>query len=136
MFKSKIKNIIRSIFKREFNLNVNNQIKNNNYFISKNKVSNNKYKIKIITSYNDEYKEVGDKTKETLKKYAQIQGYDFENIVMPKTGRPYAWNKISILMNEIKKRNFEYSMWIDADAYFNNYDIDISSEIEQNKENL
>ena len=134
MFKSKIKNIIRSIFKREFNLNVNNQIKNNNYFISKNKVSNNKYKIKIITSYNDEYKEVGDKTKETFKKYAQIQGYDFENIIMPKTGRPYAWNKISILINEIKKRNFEYLMWIDADAFFNNYNIDISGEIEQDKE--
>ena len=50
MSKFKLKNLIRAIFKKEFKLNVNNQInnKNNNYIISENKISNKKYKIHEI----------------------------------------------------------------------------------------
>tara|TARA_B100001175_G_scaffold315109_1_gene325940 strand:- start:912 stop:1724 length:813 start_codon:yes stop_codon:yes gene_type:complete len=135
MSKFKLKNLIRAIFKKEFKLNVNDQINNNNnHNISEKKISDKKYKIKIITSYDEGYSEVGNKTKETFKKYAEIQGYNFENITMPNSGRPPAWNKIRILMDEMIKKEFEFLMWIDADAFFNNYDIDIANEIEQEKE--
>ncbi len=136
MSKFKLKNLIRAIFKKEFKLNVNDQIinNNNNYIISENKISNKKYKIKIITSYDEDFNKVGNKTKETFKKYAEIQGYNFQNITMPSTGRPPAWNKIRILMDEMIKKEFEFLMWIDADAFFNNYNIDIANEIEQEKE--
>ena len=129
MSKFKLKNLIRAIFKKEFKLNVNDQINNNNnHNISEKKISDKKYKIKIITSYDEGYSEVGNKTKETFKKYAEIQGYNFENITMPNSGRPPAWNKIRILMDEMIKKEFEFLMWIDADAFFNNYNIDIATD--------
>jgi len=134
MSKFKVKNLIRAIFKKEFNLSVNHQTKKNNFIFSENKILNRKYKIKIITSYNEDYSKLGNKTKETFKKYAEIQGYNFENVIIPDTGRPPAWSKIRILMDEMIKKEFEFLMWIDADAFFNNYNIDIANEIEQDKE--
>ena len=134
MSKFKLKNLIRALFKKEFKLNVNDQLSKKNYTSSEYKIPKKKYKIKIITSFDENFYEVGNKTKETFKKYAEINGYNFENIIMPKTGRPPAWNKIHILMEEMIKKKYEYLMWIDADAFFNNYNVDISSEIEEDKE--
>tara|TARA_B100000700_G_scaffold140250_1_gene156301 strand:- start:5475 stop:6281 length:807 start_codon:yes stop_codon:yes gene_type:complete len=134
MSKFKLKNLVRAVFKKEFKLNVNDQINKKNYILPEDKVSKRKYKIKIITSFDESFREVGNKTKETFKKYAKINDYNFEDIIMPKTGRPPAWNKIRILIEEMKKKKYEYLMWIDADAFFNNYNIDISNEIEEDKE--
>jgi|TARA_B110000114_G_scaffold178949_1_gene212685 hypothetical protein len=93
-----------------------------------------KYKIKIITSYDDKYKNIGDITSKTFKKYAEKYDYVFENVKMPKMDRPYAWSKINILLDEIQKNNFEYLLWVDADSYFNNYEKNISEIIDEKKE--
>ena len=104
MSKFKLKNLVRAVFKKEFKLNVNDQINKKNYILPEDKVSKRKYKIKIITSFDESFREVGNKTKETFKKYAKINDYNFEDIIMPKTGRPPAWNKIRILIEEMKKK--------------------------------
>ena len=93
-----------------------------------------KYKIKIVTSYDDKFKNIGDITSKTFKKYAAKYDYVFENVKMPKMDRPYAWNKIKILLDEIQKNNFEYLLWVDADSYFNIYEKNISEIIDEKKE--
>ncbi len=134
MPKFKLKKFFRAIFKKEFKLNVNDQLDKRNYFSPEYEISKKKYKIKIITSYDKNFYEIGNKTKETFKKYAETNGYNFENIAMPNTGRPPAWSKIHILIEEMIKKKHDYIMWIDADAFFNNYNTDIASEIEEDKE--
>ena len=93
-----------------------------------------KYKIKIVTSYDEKFKNIGDITSKTFEKYAKKYDYVFENVKMPKFDRPYAWNKIKILLDEIQKNNFEYLLWVDADSYFNIYEKNISEIIDEKKE--
>ena len=64
MSKLKLKNLIRALFKKEFKLNVNDQLSKKNYTSSEYKIPKKKYKIKIITSFDENFYEVGNKTKE------------------------------------------------------------------------
>lgn len=130
----KIAKYIKSIFNNEFQINIFKQQDKKSYLNLKNAENLKSYNIKIITSYDKNYSDIGDKTSTTLKKYAELHNYKFELVKMPKTGRPYAQNKIKILIDKIKENKFEYLLWIDADAFFNTFDINISEEIDDKSE--
>ena len=133
----RIKKIIRyfkSIFNKEFQIDIFKQQDKKNYLNIKKTENSKSYRIKLITSYDKNYCEIGDNTSGTIKKYAELYNYQFEVVKMPETGRPYAWNKIKILIDEIKKNKFDYLLWIDADAFFNNFSINISQEIDDKSE--
>ena len=129
----KIRIFLKKLFDSKFQINSKDQSNNNNYKVEERKNIPKKYKIKLVTSYDENFSEIGDKTSKTLKNYAEKFDYTFEKIDQMNLERPYAWNKIQILLNEMKNSNYDYILWIDADAYFNRYDIDIAEEIEKDK---
>ena len=134
MSRFKIRIFFKKLFDNKFRINSKDQSNHNDFKIEEKKHDEKKYKIKLVTSYDKNFEEIGDKTSKTLKNYADKFNYTFEKINHMNIERPYAWNKIQILLNEIKNSDFDYILWIDADAYFNRYDIDIAEEIEENKD--
>ena len=134
MSRFKIRIFFKKLFDNKFRINSKDQSNHNDFKIEEKKHDQKKYKIKLVTSYDKNFEEIGDKTSKTLKNYADKFNYTFEKINHMNIERPYAWNKIQILLNEIKNSDFDYILWIDADAYFNRYDIDIADEIEENKD--
>lgn len=52
--------------------------------------------------------------------YCKKNGYDFECKTQAYKERPAAWSKIQFLLENINK-GYEWIMWIDADAHFNNF---------------
>lgn len=71
--------------------------------------------IKIISTYDKNYKDLFDLTSPTVIKYAKKYGYSFEYYKVPETfERPSAWFKIKTIQENIKY--FDYLLWIDVDA--------------------
>tara|TARA_B100000700_G_scaffold153922_2_gene170842 strand:- start:2548 stop:3345 length:798 start_codon:yes stop_codon:yes gene_type:complete len=129
-----IKKFIKKYLKKEFSLDPSNQndkkIMYNKEIIKKSK----KYNIKFITCFDDKLQIIGEETSKTVKRYCDKFSYKFENIKVSNTERPPAWNKIKILKDQMLKNDSDFLMWIDADAFFNNFDIDINSQIEEDKD--
>jgi len=88
-------------------------------------------KLKIITSFDENYNEIGKFTTATMSNYAKKYNFEFESIPMDVTGRPQSWNKINLIQNEIKKNKNDYIMWIDADAFFSNEAENIASVLNE-----
>ncbi len=88
-------------------------------------------KLKIITSHDDSYNDIGNITKMTMSKYATKFNFDFEFKKMPVTGRAQTWNKIKLLKEELLKKNNDFIMWIDADAFFHNESENILSVLDK-----
>lgn len=86
-------------------------------------------KICVVTAYNDTMKELGDFTSSHNLVYCQNWGYDFrvytqdfEQLVHP------AWSKIIFVQDALK--DYEWVFWIDADAVFTNFSLDIERYIQ------
>ncbi len=133
MSRFKIRIFLKKLFESKFQINSSEQSNYNDYKVKEKKYIQKKFKIKLVTSYDKNFKEIGDKTSKTMKNYANKFGYTFERINRLDNERPYAWNKIKILLNEMENSIYDYIFWIDADAYFNRYDVDIANEIIENK---
>ena len=92
------------------------------------------YNLKIITSYDENFNEIGKITSKSIFEYSKKYNFDCEILKMPSTGRPQSWNKIKLIKDEISKKKNEFIMWIDADAFFAKQARNILSVIEDNKE--
>lgn len=92
------------------------------------------YKLKIITSYDENYNSVGNITSKTMSKYADRFNLEFEFLKMPSTGRVHTWNKIKSIKDEILKNKNDFIMWLDADAFFTNDAENIISVLNDNDE--
>ena len=90
--------------------------------------------LKIVTSHDDNYKDIGNITTKSMHKYADKFNLKFEFLDMPDTGRVQTWNKILQIKNEILKRENDYIMWVDADAFFPNDAENILSIIDDKYE--
>ena len=76
-------------------------------------------KIAIIMHYDRQVAQFGDISSEINKMYCLKHGYSFitSNEITYKN-RPVVWERFPILLKHIK--NFDYVVWIDADAFFYN----------------
>ena len=90
--------------------------------------------LKIVTSHDDNYKDIGNITTKSMHKYADKFNLNFEFLDMPDSGRVQTWNKILQIKNEILKRENDYIMWVDADAFFPNDAKNILSVIDNKYE--
>lgn len=58
------------------------------------------------------------------------QLYDTEVIPIKYHDRPHSWSKIKIIQNRIKNYDYDYIMWLDADALIANQLFDIARLIQ------
>ena len=106
----------------------------NKFKVKHDNQSSNNINLKIITSYDENFKKIGDITFKSISQYSNKFNLRFENLKMPSTGRPLSWNKIKLLQEEIKKGENEFIMWIDADAFFHKDAKNILYELDSNHE--
>tara|TARA_B100001121_G_C18534553_1_gene547703 strand:+ start:29 stop:853 length:825 start_codon:yes stop_codon:yes gene_type:complete len=106
----------------------------NNYHLISDTKFNNEINLKIITSHDDNYKQIGDITTKSMLKYADRFNLKFKFLDMPDTGRVQTWNKILQIKDEIQKKEDDYIMWVDADAFFPNDAENILSVIDNKYE--
>lgn len=81
--------------------------------------------LKILSAYDDNFSEIGAISEKSIRLYATLHNADFEVRRNFQTGRPPAWAKIRYLIDEIRKGEHEFLLWIDADACFVRGDADI-----------
>ncbi len=106
----------------------------NNYHLISDTKFNNEINFKIITSHDDNYKQIGNITTKSMLKYADRFNLKFKFLDMPDTGRVQTWNKILQIKDEIQKKEDDYIMWVDADAFFPNDAENILSVIDNKYE--
>ena len=106
----------------------------NKFEIKKDNEKSSDINLKIITSYDSNFKDIGDITLKSIFQYSKRFNLKFEKLEMPNTGRPLSWNKIKLLHQEIKKGENEFIMWIDADAFFHKDAKNILHELDSNHE--
>ena len=76
---------------------------------------------------------MGDISLSSIYKYADRHKFDVKIFDDIATDRAVPWNKI-VILQKIFSLDYDYVVWIDADALFIHYDKDIRDEIEQGKE--
>lgn len=91
-------------------------------------------KLKIISAYNQHFKEVGDISAKSIALYATVNNFEFEIFNIDNFDRPPSWMKIYLLIQEIKSKKYDFILWIDADACFIRVDKNILDEVKLNKD--
>jgi len=105
MFKKIISKITKKIQKKKQPKKIPiSEKKINKYHLIKNDTFDKNVNLKIITSHDSNYNEVGKITTITMKKYATKYNLQFKFVKMPSTGRVQTWNKIVQIKDEIQKR--------------------------------
>jgi hypothetical protein len=87
--------------------------------------SGNRPRLKIITAFDQAFAEIGAISARSIAQYAAAHGYDHEIFTDVNVGRPPAWAKVHYLMAELRAGEYEYVLWVDADACFVRLDKDI-----------
>jgi hypothetical protein len=94
-------------------------------------------KLKIITAYDSDFEKFGELCARTIRFYAAVHGYNFEIFKEEEFfGRHPQWAKIGLINAELNKNEFEWILWVDADAFFITAEKDILSETNLNDLNL
>ena len=70
--------------------------------------------------YNEDIKEYADFFKSINQTYCKMNNYDFLYSNKKYTEKPAPFNKIHMLREVLKKNEYDYYVWIDADAHFCN----------------
>jgi hypothetical protein len=90
-------------------------------------------KIKIISAFDENMRGLSDLSFSSVEKFCKKQGVDCERFLIENFERPAPWFKILLLINQLKDNNYDYIMWIDADACINNLDFDITNILQDHK---
>jgi Nucleotide-diphospho-sugar transferase len=86
----------------------------------------------IVTAYDEKYSKMARFCVESIQRYAA--GHKLASCVGRighaglDSGRPPAWEKISAIL-EVFRRGYPWALWIDADAAFVRFDVDIRQEM-------
>jgi hypothetical protein len=91
-------------------------------------------RLKILSAYDDNFSEIGAISEKSIRLYAMLHNADFEVRRNFPIGRPPAWAKVRFLIDEIRKGEHEFLLWIDADACFVRGDADILSCVRPEKD--
>jgi hypothetical protein len=85
--------------------------------------------ICVATAYDAAFREIGDYCGMTLRCYAARFGLDAVVETSFSLDRPPAWRKIR-LAQELLDAGYEHVMWVDADALFCRFDVDVRSVVD------
>lgn len=88
----------------------------------------------IATSYTADFRSVGDCAAAAIRTYAALHGamhHVEDALVFPE--RPSPWHRVR-LIPELFARGAEYVLWIDADATFLRYELDVRSLLRPGKD--
>ncbi len=91
-------------------------------------------RLKIITAFDQAFAEIGAIAAGSIAQYAAARGYDHQIFRDVNVGRPPAWAKIHYLMAELRAGQYDYVLWVDADACFVRFDRDILEEAPAGKD--
>ena len=81
-------------------------------------------KIALLTVFDENYREIADRTLPSMRRYADTFGLELL-IMQPGTqDRPATWAKIKRI-REVLQSGFEYCFYVDADVMFVRFDDDI-----------
>lgn len=86
-------------------------------------------RVCLVTSYDDNYAPIGALAARTIVRYAETYGYDHRIITNYSCGRSPLWDKIKIIQ-DLMEEGYEYVFWVDADAMFVRYDVDIATVVD------
>ena len=75
-------------------------------------------KILVCMWYDENIKEYADLFRKRNEKYCNENNYDFIFSDKKYTDKPSSFNKISFIKKLLDKNEYDYYMWIDADAHF------------------
>ena len=84
--------------------------------------------IKLVTAYDTKY-EVGQLASLTHELYCTVHSLDYEKFIIEDFERPPAWYKIKVILEELTKNDHEYILWVDADAFFVDFNFDLKYQI-------
>ena len=102
---------------------------------SKEQTKHEKHSVCITTYFDKSYKEMGELSLKTIRKYAEVHGFDVRLFNKLKTNRPPAWNKILIVQRLLKDtKKYDFVLWVDSDALFVRFNEDIRKEIQPGKD--
>lgn len=87
-------------------------------------------RLKIFTAYDNGFEMVGRYASASCIEYANRHTFHFEKFDIEPNSRPPAWQKINLAINLLEKSEFDWYLWIDADAIFVDYEYDILNEID------
>lgn len=87
-------------------------------------------RICITTYFDRRFAAVGSLCLTSLEHYADRHGYRVLLHNDATSGRPPAWNKILVLKRVLDDESCDFVLWVDADAVFARYDVDIAREIQ------
>jgi len=82
----------------------------------------------ICMSYDQGFSSLGDLTSKTLRAYGKRYGFSVEINPDVLIDRHPAWHRVQYIPALFKK-GYEYVLWLDADALFARYDVDIRTVI-------
>lgn len=89
--------------------------------------------IVLVTYYDEPFREIGALSAASMKRYADMHGYDVRIERHSRTERPVSWNKIPIIRS-LFDEGYEFVFWIDADAVITDYGQDIGNAIRHEKD--
>jgi len=85
-------------------------------------------KIALLTVFDENYREIADRTLPSMRRYADTFGLELL-IMKPETqDRPPHWGRITRI-REVLQSGFEYCFYVDPDAMFVRFDEDIRDHI-------
>lgn len=91
-------------------------------------------KIKIISAYAGSYKEYIDISSFAIERYCSKHNYDYSIYSIPHTfNRPHSWFKISKFLEILANEDYDYTLWLDADATIVSINTKLESFIKENK---
>ena len=82
----------------------------------------------IVTAFDEKYRDMGRLCQQSVNRYGLTHHIDTRFVREFKSGRPAAWEKIQVIY-ELLKEGYQHVCWIDADAAFVRFDVDIRDEI-------
>lgn len=89
-------------------------------------------KLCLTTYFDKNFTPLGERCLKSLQIYAQRHNYSVEINNNIRSNRPPSWNKILLIQNLLKK--YDCVLWVDADALFTRFDLDITQELEPDKD--
>lgn len=78
----------------------------------------------LLTVFDENYREIADRTLSSMRRYADIFGLDFLIMQPEAPDRPVHWGRITRI-REVLQSGFEYCLYVDPDAMFVRFDEDI-----------
>ena len=92
-----------------------------------------KPRLCITTYFNSHFERIGKICTKSIKKYAIRHGYDTRICTETRSDLPPQWEKIGVILS-LFDEGYEFVLWVDADALFVRFDVDIADEIENEKD--